>query len=82
MFAFIPYKTIANHMNEIIQQKVSIRAREEGQFLDMYSKYGIHLPQAWQVKRNNFIKRTYAAFKLNPTKRRYLSLICWSFQPK
>ena len=81
MYTFIPYSEIAKHMPEIIAAKVSIRARQSHQFVDTYRSHGTALPSEWQSKRNAFIARTYAAYKLNPTRRRYLSLICWAFRP-
>ena len=80
-YSFIPYRTIISHLDEIKQEKVSVRARERGQFLEMYSQYGVNLPEAWLLKRENYIKRSYASYKLNPTRRRYLSLIVWAYQP-
>jgi hypothetical protein len=74
----MPYKEIMTYMPEIIALKVSERAREPGQFLEQYS-HG-QLPEFWQKKRNAFIARTLAAYKLNPTRRRELSLIAWAYK--
>lgn len=79
MYKFIPYETIKSYLREIETQKVSIKARSPGQFIDIYKQYGCSMPEEWIVKRNNFIKRTLAAYVLNPTRRRWLSLIAWAY---
>jgi hypothetical protein len=72
---------ILKYMDEIVASKVSVRARERGQFLHMYARYGKDLPEEWALKRTNFIKRTLAAYKLKPSRRRLLALICWAYHP-
>ena len=81
MYSFIPYSTIRDHMDEIVHSKVSVRARSPGQFLKMYARYGQNLPEAWALKRTNFIKRLMASYKVHPTRRRLLALICWAYHP-
>lgn len=78
-YNFIPISIIDKNMAEIKRLKVSVRARERNQFLDMYRKYGTKLPAEWIKKRNGFIARSYAAYLINPTKRRQLALLCWAF---
>lgn len=60
---------------------VSQRARSEGQFLSQYRRYGEKLPLYWKVKRENFIKRHLAQYKMNPTLRRRLALNVWAYEP-
>ena len=79
MYPFASYSLIQNNLAEIIHSKVSIRARSPGQFLSIYQRYGIHLPAEWDIKRNNFIKRTYAAYIKKPSRRRQLALLVWAF---
>ena len=81
MYNFISYSVIMKYLPEIIHEKVSTKARSRNQFVDMYRKFGVKLPIEWLNKRNAFITRTYAAYKMKPTRRRYLILICWAFQP-
>ena len=78
MYKLLPFGEIKSYMDEIEDKKVSIKARSPGQFLDVY-KQG-RLSEEWMTKRNNFIKRTLAAYKLNPTRRRWLSLIVWAYK--
>ena len=81
MFPFISFRVISEHMDEIVRSKVSVKARSAGQFLSVYKEYGKRLPEAWALKRENFIKRTLAAYRIKPSRRRYLSLIAWAYSP-
>ena len=78
MYAFLPLKKILTQLPEIQAQGVSVRARSPGQFLEIYKQFGTRLPAEWITKRNNFIKRTLAAYIKNPTRRRELSLRVWA----
>lgn len=82
MFTFLPLSTILKFVPYMVKSKVSIVARSPGQFLSQYKKYGSHLPLFWAKKRNGFIKRTLPSYLKNPTKRRFLSLLCWAYLPK
>lgn len=66
-------------MPVIRQYQVSKVALSPGQFLSNYRKYGKNLPEYWRIKRENFIKRHVAQYKLNPTLRRRLALLVWAF---
>lgn len=81
MYKLLPYQTIMKYMPYIMQYKVSERARQPGQFLDIYKKYGANLPAEWKLKRDNFIKRHLAQYKPGQTRRR-LALITWAYDPK
>lgn len=81
MYQFLPLPDILGHLDEINREKVSVLARSPGQFLEAYHRYGTDLPQHWLIKRNAFINRTLAAFRQKPSRRRYLSLICWAYEP-
>ena len=80
MYPFVPYSYIEKFIPDMIQEGVSEIARSSNGFLNVYKRYGKHLPDAWLKKRHNFIARTYAAYKLNPTYRRKLSLLAWAFK--
>lgn len=79
MYVFTPLATITQNIPEIRRLGVSIRARGKNQFLDQYKMYGSRLPIFWKVKRQAFIARTLAAYKLNPTRRRQLALLVWAY---
>jgi hypothetical protein len=81
MYKFMPYNSIEKYIPEMIKEEVSKVARSKGQFLDQYKKHGVNLPSAWQNKRNAFIARTLAAYKLKPSYRRKLALIAWAYLP-
>lgn len=84
-YSFIPLSTIDHHMAEIKQQGVSEKARSPSQFLDHYRSVhglGSSLTLIWTRRRNAFLNRTMAAFKKNPTRRRWLSMIVWAYQAR
>jgi hypothetical protein len=80
MYKFVPYNEVMKYMPLIIANKVSEVARSKGQFLDQYKKYGTNLPEHWLVKREGFIKRHLAQYKINPTLRRQLALMAWAYK--
>lgn len=79
MYNFTPLQIIMDHMPEIVNEKVSIKARSPNQFLSQYKKHGKHISSEWTKKRDAFISRTSAAYYKNPTKRRQLALLCWAY---
>lgn len=81
-YPFVPLSDITRVIPDIVKEGVSKRARSKGQFLDQYKKFGSSLPPKWISTRNNFIKRTSAQYKKNPTKRRRLALLTWAFDPR
>ena len=81
MYPFLSLKQIEKNLPEIEKLGVSKVARSAGQFLDQYRKFGVNLPLAWKIKRDNFIKRHLAQYVKNPTVRRKLALITWAFSP-
>lgn len=79
-----PYikKTELKKMIPIAKQyKVSSRAMEPNQFVDMFLKDAF-TTTFWINKRHSFISRTIPAYNLNKTWRRYISLIMWSVNPE
>lgn len=81
MYPYLSKSELIQWMPEILKYNVSERARSEGQFIDQYLNNHI-LPDEWVKKRHNFIKRTLAGYRINPTYRRYLSLIAWAYKPE
>ena len=79
MYPLVPYETIKQYIPEMEKEKVSVVARSPRGFLTAYKKYGRNLPQMWLTKRENFIKRHLAQYKINPTYRRRLALLAWAF---
>ena len=82
MYPLLTIQTIDKFLPLVRKYNVSQRARSPNQFLSKYRRYGDKLPQEWQMKRENFIKRHLAQYNLNPTIRRRLALIVWSFDPE
>lgn len=80
-FPFLQYNTIEMYLPLIKKYKVSIKARQPKQFLDVYKHHGTQLPQKWAEKRENFIKRHVVAYHHNPSFRRRLALITWAYDP-
>lgn len=80
------YNEVKQHFPEMEKEQVSLVARGKTDklgFLEVYKKYGESLlPDAWKIKRNNFIKRHLAQYNKQPTYRRYLALIAWAYKPK
>jgi hypothetical protein len=81
MYPLMPLKSVELYLPMAEKEKVSIVARSPGGFLAAYRKYGRDLPQEWEVKRHNFIKRHLAQYRQNPTARRRLALIMWAYMP-
>jgi hypothetical protein len=81
MYPILPLKEIEKFLPQIIKEQVSLVGRSPGGILSQFKKYGSNLPPFWVNKRNNFIKRTLAQYRKNPTLRRKLALITWGFLP-
>lgn len=89
---WLSLKSLLKYEPYIIKANVSRTARSKGGFLYEYKIYKTSdimkkakVPdenQYWETKRNAFIARTLAAYKENPTYRRWLSLIAWAYLPK
>ncbi len=90
-YPWLKLSSILKFLPEIEKQKVSEKARSENGFLSEYKKYNYASVMkrqivpgeniTWEQKRDGFISRTLPAYKLNPTRRRYLSLIAWAYNP-
>ena len=70
---------VKTYLPEIIKNGVSEVARSKDGFTTLY--LAGKLTPEMEKKRNSFIARSYASYKLNPTYRRKLSLIAWAFDP-
>jgi len=79
MYPLVPYETVKQYIPMMEKEKVSIVARSPRGFLTAYNKYSRNLPKEWVTKRENFIKRHLAQYKIKPTLRRWLALIAWAF---
>ena len=77
----MPLKSVELYLPMAEKEKVSVVARSPRGFLAAYRKYGRDLPEEWEVKRHNFIKRHLAQYRQNPTARRRLALIMWAYSP-
>lgn len=92
MYNWLSLAEILKYENEMKKEKVSIVARGKNGFLREYKKYKMAnvmknkiVPNekiTWETKRNAYLARSYAGYKLNPTYRRWLSLISWGYMPK
>ena len=91
MYNWLSLSQVLKYENEIKKEKVSVVARGKNGFLSEYKKYKTATAMkkqivpdtniTWEQKRNAFLARSYAGYKLNPTYRRFLSLVAWGFLP-
>jgi hypothetical protein len=84
-YEFMPLKEIKKYEDDMEKLKVSEIARGPDGFLTEYKRVNSDsskLSDFWIKKRNSFIARTLAAYNMNRTYRRRLSLIAWAFMPK
>jgi hypothetical protein len=79
-YKFVPISYIQKYVPEMEHSGISEKARSPGQFLSQYAKYGQALPAIWLLRRNAFINRFTALFKINPTRRIKLALLCWAYR--
>lgn len=79
----MPLAAVERHVPEMERLGVSEVARSARGFLSAYraAGTGAKLPAEWRQKRLAFIKRHLPQYKQNPTYRRWLSLIAWSYRP-
>lgn len=80
-YRLLPLSVVEKYVAEAAAEGVSEIARGPAGFLQAYRKYGRRLPEEWKKKRDAFIARSFAAYKMQPTNRRKLSLIMWAFMP-
>lgn len=79
-YPFMSRSEVRKYYKLIEELNMSLIARSPHGFLYNYLKNTL-TPELIN-KRNAFIARTLAAYNRNPTVRRYLSLITWSYKPE
>lgn len=90
-YPLMQYKDMMKYEDEMIKLKVSERAREPDGFYGMFIKYKSKIPDDivypnytnvnyWK-RREIFLNSHYKMWMKNKTRRNYLSLICWAFNP-
>lgn len=80
----ISLSTIKKYEPEMKKLKVSEVARSKRGYLTALKKAGKYsnLSPAWQRKQKGFVARHLVQYKKNPTYRRRLALIAWSYDPE
>lgn len=80
----ISLKTIKKYEPEMKRLKVSEVARSPRGYLTALKKAKkyTNLSDKWKQKQRGFVARHYTQYKKNPTYRRRLALIAWSFDPE
>jgi len=84
-YPILPLEEVLKYEQEAVDNKVSKVARSKRGWLSYHKKHIDNKldDEVWLKKRESFIARTLAAYnKKNPTYRRYLSLIMWSYMPE
>jgi len=88
-FKWTSLKFIDEKLPEIRKEKVSVKARSQGQFISQFRKAKgnpDNLPGKWRTKRNGFVARTKKSMDLHEdkghnTKRQKLALNAWAYDP-
>ena len=77
-------KTIRKYEPEMKRLKVSEVARSKRGYLTALKKVKKYnkLSPKWKQKQRNFVARHLVQYKKNPTYRRRLALIAWSYDPE
>ncbi len=84
-YPYMPLNKIAEYESEMDALCVSEVARSPRGFLTYYKKIGgnpNNVNEYWQNKRNGFIARHLAQYKIDKGHRRRLALIAWAYEPK
>lgn len=79
-FKLLSRDKVRKYLKEAEEKEVSTISRAEGGFTYEYLK-SKKLDEDLIKKRNGFIKRTLPQYLINKTRRRYLSLIMWAYDP-
>lgn len=83
-FNYLSLSEIAKYEPEMRDKEVSLVARSPRGFLTAYKRVDGNpnkLSEYWKIKRNGFIKRHMAQYRINPTRRRWLALVAWAYKP-
>lgn len=80
----MPLRSVLRHEPEMRRLKVSEVARSPRGYLTALKRAGSYdkLSDKWKQKRRGFVSRHLAQYKKNPTERRRLALIAWSYDPE
>lgn len=82
---YISLGELEGYIPEAARLGVSEVARSKNGFVYAYTQARgrpDHLPDAWRIKRKNFIKRHLVQYNKNPTYRHWLALMMWAYQPR
>jgi hypothetical protein len=89
-YKVLSLQQILKFEDEMKRLKVSEVARSPSGFLGQMKKYGSYEDfknktasnsnMTWEDKRNSFIARHLAQYRINPTERRRLSLLAWGYK--
>lgn len=83
-YQYMPLSEVLRYLPEIEANNVSEVARSEKGFLTEYRRVSGNknrLSEYWKVKRNGFIARHLAQYKVDHGYRRKLALIAWAYMP-
>ena len=88
----MPVEQVESMIPTLVENGVSEVARSRRGFIRAYAHFRTPMRMAiefvpgervtWAQKRELFIRRTLAAYKINPTYRRALSLMAWAYTPR
>jgi hypothetical protein len=84
MYKYMPLSEILEYESEMDALGVSEVARSPRGFLTYYKKIGgnsSRVNEEWEAKRNGFIARHLAQYKVDKGYRRRLALIAWAYNP-
>lgn len=85
MYKYMPLSQILSYEKEMEALNVSEVARSPRGFLTYYKKLhgdSSKVNEYWDVKRNGFIARHLAQYKVDKGYRRKLALIAWAYMPE
>ena len=81
VYPTVPLPEIERYESLAKRMEVSEVARSSRGFLTALRYYGWrNLPVKWQRKRNAFIARHLAQYRVQPTMRRWLALMMWGYK--
>jgi hypothetical protein len=81
-YKWLPLAEVLKYEPEMERLGVSKVARSYRGFLTMYKvvKSSSKVSPWWKNRRENFIRRHTAQYKIRPTYRRWLALIAWAYR--
>jgi len=81
-YPWLSLSEIAKYELEMKRLGVSKVARSPRGFLSAYKRIGPAIKRGvWAGRRDAFIARHLAQYKVNPTYRRWLALVAWAYRP-